>query len=206
MKISNIFYRFKSIIVTCYIIQGAKMYKVLSALLLTFTLNAGETMKHFYDYEAKNIKGETVSMSTYKNKVVLVVNVASKCGFTPQYEGLEKLYQTYHKQGLEILGFPCNQFSKQEPGTHKEIQNFCKVNFGVTFPLFSKIDVNGDNAHPLYKYLKSEATGFLGTQSIKWNFTKFLIDKNGKVVDRYGSSTKPSKISKDIEKLLKKST
>jgi glutathione peroxidase len=160
-------------------------------------------MKHFYDFNAKSITGKEVSMSDYKGKVVLVVNVASKCGFTPQYEGLEKLYQDYESQGFEILGFPCNQFGKQEPGTPKEIQNFCKVNFGVTFPLFEKIDVNGEHTHPLYVYLKAQAPGFLGTEGIKWNFTKFLIDKKGTVIERYGSSTKPEKIAKDIEKLLK---
>ncbi|MCD6211852.1 MAG: glutathione peroxidase [Sulfurovum sp.] len=157
-------------------------------------------MKHFYDYTANNIKGEKISMSTYKDKVVLVVNVASKCGYTPQYEGLEKLYKKYKEQGFVILGFPCNQFRNQEPGTAKEIQNFCKVNFGVTF---RKIDVNGDNADPLYVYLKKQAPGFLGTEGIKWNFTKFLIDRNGNVITRYGSSTKPADIAKDIEKLLK---
>lgn len=170
---------------------------------MSLALNAGESMsKHFYDFEAKDITGKTVSMSKYKGKVTLVVNVASECGFTPQYEGLEKLYQTYHKQGFEILGFPCNQFGGQEPGTHKEIQKFCKVKFGVTFPLFEKIKVNGEHTHPLFAYLKSEQTGFLGTESIKWNFTKFLIDKQGKVVERYGSSTKPEAFKKDIEKLL----
>jgi len=179
------------------------MYKILLPILLTLTLNAGDTMKHFYDFNAKTITGEEVSMSAYKGKVVLVVNVASKCGFTPQYEGLEKLYQDYNSQGLEILGFPCNQFRKQEPGTHEEIQNFCKVNFDVTFPLFEKIDVNGEHTHPLYVYLKAQAPGFLGTEGIKWNFTKFLIDKQGKVITRYGSSTKPAEIAKDIEKLLK---
>lgn len=161
-------------------------------------------MKHFYDFNAKSITGEEVSMSAYKGKVVLVVNVASKCGFTPQYEGLEKLYQDYKSQGLEILGFPCNQFGGQEPGTHEQIQNFCKVNFGVTFPLFAKIDVNGEHTHPLYAHLKSKAPGFLGTEGIKWNFTKFLIDRQGNVIRRYGSSTKPEKIAKDIEKLLQK--
>ena len=161
-------------------------------------------MKHFYNFTAKDITGKAVSMSAYKNKVVLVVNVASKCGYTPQYEGLEKIYKKYHTQGFEILGFPCNQFKGQEPGTEKEIYNFCKVNYGVTFPLFSKIDVNGDHTHPLYVYLKKEAPGFLGTQSIKWNFTKFLIDRNGKVIKRYGSSTKPAEIVPDLETLLKK--
>ena len=160
--------------------------------------------KHFYDFNATTITGEEVSMSTYKDKVILIVNVASECGFTPQYEGLEKLYKTYHAQGFEILGIPSNQFGKQEPGSAEEIQNFCKLNFGVTFPLFEKIEVNGDHTHPLYAFLKSEATGFLGSESIKWNFTKFLIDKKGQVIDRYGSATKPEKIANDIKKLLTK--
>jgi len=160
-------------------------------------------MKHFYDFSAETIDGFTISMSAYRNKVLLVVNVASKCGYTPQYKGLEKLYKTYKTQGFEILGFPCNQFKNQEPGTAKEIQNFCSVNYGVTFPLFTKIDVNGEKAHPLYVYLKKKAPGFLGTESIKWNFTKFLIDRKGNVVKRYGSSTKPAEIADDIEKLLK---
>ena len=179
------------------------MYKILTTLLLTLTLNAGDTMTNFYDFNAKSITGKKISMSAYKEKVVLIVNVASKCGFTPQYEGLEVLYNKYKDQGLVILGFPSNQFGKQEPGTEQEIANFCKVNFGVTFPLFSKIDVNGDNTHPLYVYLKQEAPGFLGTEGIKWNFTKFLIDKDGKVIERYGSATKPKEIGKDIENLLK---
>jgi glutathione peroxidase len=177
--------------------------KILLIILISLTTQAGATMKHFYDFSAKAIDGSTVSMSTYKHKVVLVVNVASKCGYTPQYKGLEKLYKTYKAQGFEILGFPCNQFKHQEPGTAKEIQNFCSVNYGVTFPLFTKIDVNGANAHPLYIYLKKEKPGFLGTEAIKWNFTKFLIDRKGNVVKRYGSSTKPAEITADIEKLLK---
>jgi len=180
------------------------MFRLLLILTTIFTLNAGANMKHFYDFTAKDINGKTVSMSAYKGKVVLVVNVASKCGYTPQYEGLEKLYRKYHAQGFEVLGFPCNQFKGQEPGTEKEIHNFCKINYGVTFPLFSKIDVNGDHTHPLYVYLKKEAPGFLGTESIKWNFTKFLIDRNGKVIKRYGSSTKPLELASDIEKLLAK--
>ncbi len=179
------------------------MYKIILSILLTLTLNAGENMKTFYDFNVKNISGKTISLSKYKDKVVLVLNVASKCGYTPQYEGLEKLYKTYKTQGFEVLGFPCNQFRNQEPGTAKEIQNFCRVNYGVTFPLFSKIDVNGDNTDPLYVYLKKQAPGLLGTESIKWNFTKFLIDRDGKVITRYGSSTKPADIAKDIEKLLK---
>jgi len=174
------------------------------AILLTFTLNAGETMKGLYNFNVVTATGVEQSMSIYKDKVLLIVNVASECGFTPQYEGLQNLYESYRDQGFEILAFPCNQFGGQEPGTSKQIQNFCKVNFGVTFPLFAKIDVNGENAHPLYVYLKDKAPGVLGTKSIKWNFTKFLIDKKGNIIKRYGSSTKPEKIAKDIEVLLQK--
>jgi len=157
----------------------------------------------FYDFNATDISGIEHNMSEYKGKVLLVVNVASQCGFTPQYEGLEKLYETYHEKGLEILAFPCNQFRAQEPGTDKEIQNFCKVNYGVTFPIFSKIEVNGEQRHPLYAFLKKEAKGILGTERIKWNFTKFLIDRDGNVIERYSSFTKPENMEKDIEKLLK---
>ena len=160
-------------------------------------------MQIFYDFNATDISGVEHNMSEYKGKVLLVVNVASQCGFTPQYEGLEKLYETYHEKGLEILAFPCNQFRAQEPGTDKEIQNFCKVNYGVTFPIFSKIEVNGERRHPLYAFLKKEAKGILGTERIKWNFTKFLIDRDGNVIERYSSFTKPENMEKDIEKLLK---
>ena len=160
-------------------------------------------MKIFYDFNARDIKGVEHSMSEYKSKVVLVVNVASNCGFTSQYEGLQKLYNKHHKSGLEILAFPCNQFREQESGSHSEIQTFCKVNYGVEFLLFEKINVNGENAHPLYKFLKKEAKGFLGTESIKWNFTKFLIDRDGNVINRYGSTTKPKEIEEDIKTLLK---
>ena len=180
------------------------MFKLLLILSMTLTLQAGEKMQHFYDFSAKSIQGKEISMRHYKGKVLLVVNVASKCGFTPQYEGLERLYKQYHSQGFEILAFPCNQFRDQEPGTAEEIQHFCKVNYGVTFPLFEKIDVNGEHTHPLYAYLKKAAPGFLGTEAIKWNFTKFLIDRDGKVIQRYGSSTKPAEIAADIEKLLKR--
>ena len=143
-------------------------------------------------------------MSKYKGKVLLIVNVASECGFTPQYKGLEKLYQTYKNEGFEILAFPCNQFGNQEPGNPEQIQKFCSETYQTTFPLFEKIDVNGINAHPLYVFLKKEAPGVLGTKSIKWNFTKFLIDRNGTVLKRYGSSTKPKEISEDIVKALEK--
>ncbi|HIP46814.1 MAG TPA: glutathione peroxidase [Campylobacterales bacterium] len=155
-----------------------------------------------YDFNVTTISGKEKSLSDYKGKVLLIVNVASKCGFTPQYAGLEKLYETYHDKGLEVLGFPCNQFREQEPEDEKAIKSFCTLNFGVKFDMFSKINVNGDEAHPLYKYLKKEQTGFLGTEGIKWNFTKFLVDREGNVVERFGSSTEPQELTKDIEKLL----
>ena len=154
----------------------------------------------FYSQKATSLQGKEIPLETYKNKVVLVVNTASKCGFTPQYEGLEKLHEKYHDKGLEILGFPCNQFANQEPGGKDEIEA-CLVNYGVGFQMFEKIDVNGKNAHPLFKYLKKELPGKLGGR-IKWNFTKFLIDKNGKPVKRFSPSTKPEKLVKDIEMLL----
>lgn len=155
----------------------------------------------FYDYRVKNISGEDVSMSEYKGKVVLIVNTASKCGFTKQYEGLEELYEKYKDQGFVILGFPCNQFGAQEPGGNEEIKNFCTSTFSVTFPMMSKIDVNGDDADPLYKFLKKEKGGILG-DDIKWNFTKFLIDREGNVVDRFASQKTPKALEKEVEKLL----
>lgn len=158
---------------------------------------------NFYDFTALSITGEEVSMSNFKGKVVVVVNVASKCGFTPQYEGLEKLYQKYEKEGLVILGFPCNQFAGQEPGSEEEIQAFCSLNYGVTFPLFSKIDVNGKNADPLYVFLKSQQSGFPG-EVIKWNFTKFVINRNGKVVERYAPTTTPESMEERLVELLNK--
>ncbi|RLV48122.1 glutathione peroxidase [Nocardioides mangrovicus] len=154
------------------------------------------------DFTAHRLTGEEESLSAYSGKVALVVNTASKCGFTPQFEGLEKLYENYADDGLVVLGFPCNQFGEQDPGDAEEIGSFCQKNYGVTFPMFEKIDVNGDDAHPLYKWLRSEKSGLLG-EKIKWNFTKFLIGKDGKVIKRYGSTTKPEKISGDIEKALK---
>lgn len=172
-------------------------------ILLTTMIDAKEkSMTSIYDFEVETIKGETMTLEPYKGKVMLIVNVASKCGFTPQYEGLEALYQKYKERGLVILGFPCNQFGSQEPGTELEIQSFCTVNFGVTFPMFAKIDVNAKHTHPLYVYLKSEQPGILGSESIKWNFTKFLVDRKGKVIERYASATEPKSIAKDIEKLL----
>ena len=151
----------------------------------------------FYDYSAVKMNGTEVKMDEFAGQVVIVVNTASKCGFTPQFEGLEELYKKYKDKGLVILGFPCNQFAAQDPGDNKEIEGFCKLNYGVTFPMFQKIDVNGDNEHPLYTYLKSEQKGTLGSK-IKWNFTKFLIDREGNVVDRYAPTVEPSKMEKDI--------
>jgi glutathione peroxidase len=156
-----------------------------------------------YEFSAKTIQGKEQSLAEYKGKVVLIVNTASKCGFTPQYAGLEALYEKYKDQGFVILGFPCNQFGAQEPGSETEIEQFCQVNYGVKFPMFGKIDVNGSNAHPLYKFLTSEKPGILGTEAIKWNFTKFLVDKNGNPVKRYAPNIKPEDIADDIEKLLK---
>ncbi len=155
-----------------------------------------------YQFEADDIKGQTTKLSEFKNKVLLIVNTASKCGFTPQYEGLEKLQQTYADKGFSVLGFPCNQFGKQEPGDEQAIQNFCDLNFSTSFPLFKKVDVNGDNATPLYQYLKTQAPGILGTQAVKWNFTKFLINRDGKVVKRFAPKDKPEDLTKQIEELL----
>ncbi|GAA0824563.1 glutathione peroxidase [Clostridium tertium] len=155
----------------------------------------------FYEYSAKNIDGKEINMSDYKGNIILVVNTASKCGFTPQLKDLEELYKEYKDSGVEILGFPCNQFLNQEPGENKEVKNFCQINYGVTFNMFEKIDVNGSNTHPIYKYLKEQEKGLL-TKDIKWNFTKFLIDKEGNVIKRYSPTTSPLKIKTDIEKLL----
>ena len=155
----------------------------------------------FYEFKAKSLQGKEVSMENFKDKVVVVVNTASKCGFTPQYEGLENLYKDYKDKGLVILGFPCNQFGNQEPGSEKDIAEGCLLNYGVSFPMFSKVDVNGENAHPVFGYLKNELKGTLGN-NIKWNFTKFVIDKNGKPVKRYAPITKPENMKELIEKLL----
>jgi len=159
-------------------------------------------MSAIYDFSVNKITGEEVSLGDYQNKVLLIVNTASKCGFTPQFKGLEKVYKDYQDKGLEILGFPCNQFMKQDPGSDAEIGEFCSLNYGVTFPMFSKIDVNGGGTHPLYKYLKSEAKGLLGSEKVKWNFTKFLVSREGKVLKRYAPNTEPKEIITDIEGLL----
>jgi glutathione peroxidase len=155
-----------------------------------------------YDISAKTIDGQDKKLADYKGKVMLVVNTASKCGFTPQYKGLEELYRQYKDKGLVVLGFPCDQFGHQEPGNEDEIKNFCSLNYDVSFPMFAKVEVNGDKAHPLYKHLKEEKPGVLGSEGIKWNFTKFLVDKSGKVVKRYAPTDKPESLAKDVEKLL----
>jgi glutathione peroxidase len=155
-----------------------------------------------YDFSCQTPGGDSRSLQDYQGKVLLVVNTASKCGFTPQFGGLEEMYKNYHDKGLEILGFPCNQFGKQDPGDNDEIMEFCQLNYGVSFPMFGKIEVNGAAADPLFKYLKKEAPGVLGSEGIKWNFTKFLIDASGKVVKRYAPKDTPKAIAKDIEKLI----
>jgi len=159
-------------------------------------------MSTVYDFKATTIDGDEQALAAYKGKAMLIVNVASKCGFTPQYKGLEELYEKFQDKGLVVLGFPCDQFGHQEPGDEEEIKNFCSLNYDVKFPLFSKIDVNGANTHPLYKYLKKEAKGLLGSESIKWNFTKFLVDKDGNVVRRYASTDTPQSIEKDVAATL----
>ncbi len=158
--------------------------------------------RSIYDFSATSLGGEKADLAACKGKVLLVVNVASRCGFTPQYEGLEKVYEKYRERGFEVLAFPCNQFGSQEPGEAGEIAEFCESKFGVRFPMFDKVDVNGDGAHPLFKWLKDRAPGILGTRDIKWNFTKFLVGRDGKVVGRYAPTTKPEAIAGDIEKQL----
>lgn len=155
-----------------------------------------------YKIDVTTLDGETIRLDRFKDQVLLIVNVASRCGFTPQYEGLEALYRKHQDRGLVVLGFPCNQFGAQEPGTAVDIQNFCSEQYHVTFPLFAKVDVNGPNAHPLYVFLKSRQKGFLGSSSIRWNFTKFLVDRRGEVVKRYGSMTKPEAVEVDVVDLL----
>lgn len=161
-----------------------------------------QTSQSIYDFTATSMDGESISLSTYQDKVMLIVNTASQCGFTPQYQGLQELYDKYASQGLVVLGFPCNQFGQQEPGNATEIQSFCETRFGISFPLFQKIEVNGRDAHPLYKYLTKQAPGILGTTAVKWNFTKFLVDRSGNVVERYASLSKPEDLEKAIKALL----
>ena len=159
-------------------------------------------MASIYDVEAKQLNGSSVTLDQFKGKALLIVNTASKCGFTPQYQALEAVYRKFKDRGLQILGFPCNQFGKQEPGDAQEIANFCSTHYEVSFPMFEKIEVNGDGAHPLYRLLKSAAPGVLGSEAIKWNFTKFLVGRDGKVIKRYAPATKPEKIEQDIEAAL----
>ena len=159
-------------------------------------------MASLYDITVDDIHGKPVKLSKYKGKVLLIVNTASECGFTPQYKGLEALYEKFHGKGLEVLGFPCNQFGAQEPGDEKAIEQFCEINYGVTFPMFAKVDVNGDDASPLFKHLKSAKKGLLGSEAIKWNFTKFLVDRDGTVVERYAPKTEPKELENDVRTLL----
>lgn len=158
--------------------------------------------KTVYDFEARQINGQDMALSAFKDQVMLIVNTASQCGFTPQFGGLEELHKTYGGKGLVVLGFPCNQFGAQDPGPDDEIASFCQVNYGVTFPMMSKIDVNGPTAHPLYQWLCAEAPGLLGSKSIKWNFTKFLVGKDGQVIKRYAPLDKPADLAKDITRAL----
>ncbi|HAC28070.1 MULTISPECIES: glutathione peroxidase [Marinobacter] len=160
---------------------------------------ASETI---YSFSAKDIKGQEVSMDDYRGKVLLIVNTASKCGFTPQFEGLQSLHDELGERGFEVLGFPCNQFMNQDPGNDDAISQFCSLNYGVSFPMFAKIEVNGDGTHPLFRFLKREAKGLMGSEKVKWNFTKFLVNRDGQVVRRYAPTAKPADIRADIEKLL----
>jgi glutathione peroxidase len=173
-------------------------------LIFISSVSLGAKEMSIYDFEVKNIGGKSVALKKYKGKVLLIVNVASECGLTYQYQGLQELFSKYRKQGFMILGFPSNQFSNQEPGTNKEIKFFCSSKYNVSFDMFSKIDVNGDNADPLYKFLKKQQGGFLGFDSIKWNFTKFLVDRDGNVVQRYSPSKNPQALETDIEQLLQR--
>ena len=176
---------------------------ILAILTLSVQNCAKEkSVASIYDFEVNTIDGTPTTLAPYRGKVILIVNVASKCGFTPQYDGLEALYEKYRARGFVVLGFPCNQFGAQEPGTEAEIMNFCRVNFGVTFPMFAKIEVNGEGAHPLYRYLKRAQPGVLGSEAIKWNFTKFLVDRSGNVVGRFAPATKPQTLESAIEKRL----
>jgi glutathione peroxidase len=165
-------------------------------------IDGERSMTTIYDFSAEALSGEELPLSDFRGKVLLIVNTASKCGFTPQYSGLEKLHREFGPRGFAVLGFPCNQFGHQEPGDAEEIRKFCSLTYDVSFPLFAKIDVNGRNAHPLYKFLKKARSGALGSEAIKWNFTKFLVDRNGVVVERYAPTTKPEELKADIEALL----
>ncbi len=159
-------------------------------------------MTNLYQFEAELLEGDTKSLADYQGQVLLIVNTASKCGFTPQFAGLEKIYEKYKDRGFEVLGFPCNQFGGQDPGSNNEIGAFCQRNYGVSFPMFAKVDVKGPEAHAIFRYLTREAKGILGSENIKWNFTKFLVGRDGKVLNRYAPTTKPESLEEDIEKAL----
>ncbi len=175
----------------------------MKALFILITLwSSLMSAQSIYDFDVLNVRKEKTTLNPYRGKVMLIVNTASRCGFTPQFSGLEKLYQAHRSKGFVVLGFPCNQFASQEPLNEAQIETFCRVDYGVTFPMFAKIEVNGANAHPLYRYLKQHAPGVLGSEAIKWNFTKFLVDRNGKIVRRYAPSTTPEAIEADIKALL----
>jgi len=167
-----------------------------------FVQGQEDAMASVYDFSATTLAGAEQPLAEYRGKPLLIVNVASKCGFTPQYEGLEAMYRRHRDGGLVVLGFPCDQFGHQEPGNAEEIRNFCALNYEVSFPLFEKVDVNGTGAHPLYRHLKKEARGLLGSEAVKWNFTKFLVDRDGKVVRRYAPTDTPASIEKDLDKVL----
>jgi glutathione peroxidase len=174
----------------------------LAGLTLAATQPTRFPMTTAYDFSARDIDGNDLPLSRFRGEALLIVNVASKCGFTPQYAGLETLHKTYHERGFEVLGFPCDQFGHQEPGDEAEIRNFCSLTYDVSFPMFAKIEVNGRNAHPIYQWLKDQKSGLLGIGAIKWNFTKFLIDREGRVVERYAPTDTPASIAGDVEKLL----
>lgn len=184
------------------ILAGLGVLVLLAFTNVSHPTHSKDMKDSIYNFNVTTIDGQQKPMADYKGKVLLIVNVASKCGFTPQYEGLEAIYKEYKDQGFEVLGFPCNQFGSQEPGTEQDIKSFCSLTYNVSFPMFSKVDVNGDNTHPLYEYLKNEKSGVLGSKAIKWNFTKFLVDKEGNVIERYASATKPESITEKIEALL----
>jgi len=184
-----------------YILTLLLLVSSLSLFFLNKQINAMENNQNVYEFSANLINGQKVKLSDYKNQVLLIVNTASECGNTPQYKGLEELYQKYKSKGFTVLAFPCNQFGEQEPGTSEEINNFCKENYNISFPLFEKVDVNGEKSHPLFQYLRKNTKGLL-TKDIKWNFTKFLVGKDGVVIKRFSPKTKPETLTKDIEELL----
>lgn len=192
---SHMFFR------TCLVVYNQAAVHEAAGSLLAKQIPMGVGVMSVYDFSAKTNHGELKPLADYRGKVLLIVNTASRCGFTPQYQGLQKLYDEFHASGFEVLAFPCNQFHNQEPGSDEEIRDFCQVNYGVTFPLFAKVDVKGPNAHPLFVYLTKQAPGLL-TDGIKWNFTKFLIDRNGSVVRRYAPVTRPERIAADIKRLI----